>query len=214
MGVVRFHMSISLDGFTSGLNQRLDKPFGDNTDALNDWLFRLRSFQEMRGQAMGDTGPSDDVVRERLANVGATVMGRNMFGGGHGEWNEPLWKGWWGDTPPFHGPVFVLTHYPRDPQPMLGGTTFYFVAEGPDVALSRARQAAGGKDVLIGGGATTVRQCLRAGAVDEFEIHLVPAFVGAGQRLFEGVDLTGLKLEQIRVVADHDVTHIKYRVRR
>lgn len=214
MGKVRFHMTMSLDGFTSGLNQRLEKPFGDNTDALNDWLFRLRSFQEMRGQTGGQTGPSDDVVRERLSNVGATVMGRNMFGGGQGDWPEPQWNGWWGDEPPFHGPVFVLTHHPRQPQAMLGGTTFYFVTDGIEAALDRAREAAGSRDVLIGGGATTVRQYLRAGAVDEFEIHLVPSFVGAGERLFDGLDPASLKFEQVRVVAAPDVTHIKYRMKR
>jgi dihydrofolate reductase len=214
MGKVRFHMAMSIDGFTSGLNQRLDKPFGDNTDALNAWVFRLRSFQEMSGRAGGATGPSDDVVRERMSNMGAVVMGRHMFGGGHGPWPEPEWNGWWGDEPPFHCPVFVLTHYAREPQPMLGGTTFYFVTEGIDEALDRARAVAGERDVVVGGGATAVRQYLRAGAIDEFEIHLVPTFVGAGQRPFDAAVLAGLRLEQIRVVEAPDVTHIKYRIGR
>ena len=207
-------MTISLDGFTSGLNQRLDKPFGDNTDALNDWVFRLKSFQEMLGRGGGETGPSDDVVRERLANLGAVVMGRNMFGGGTGPWPEPQWNGWWGSEPPYHAPVFVLTHHPRPPQTMSGGTTFHFVTDGIEAALGRAREAAGSRDVVIGGGATTVRQYLRAGAVDEFELHVVPTLVGAGERLFDDLEGSLGQLKQVRVVVGEDVTHIKYRIDR
>jgi dihydrofolate reductase len=214
MSIVRFHMTISLDGYTSGLNQRPDKPFGDNTDALNDWVFRLRSFQEMRGLGGGETGPSDDVARERMANLGAVVMGRNMFGGGTGPWPEPRWDGWWGSEPPFHAPVFVLTHHPRPPQPMSGGTTFHFVTDGISAALGRAREAAGSKDVVIGGGATTVRQYLAAGAIDEFEIHVVPTLVGAGERLFDDIGGAGGQIQQVRVVEGEGVTHIKYRVDR
>src|SRR5262245_3647560 len=130
MSKLRFQMNMTLDGFTAGINQRLDKPFGDGTDHMNDWLFRLSSFRQLFGQEGGETGPSDDVMRETRANLGATIMGRHMFGGGPGDWPDPAWNGWWGDNPPFHTPVYVLTHHPREPLVMQGGTTFYFVTDG------------------------------------------------------------------------------------
>lgn len=147
-----------------------------------------------------------------MANVGAFIMGRNMFGGGRGAWPvDPPWNGWWGEEPPYHCPVFVLTHYPREPLPMTGDTTFHFITDGPESALDKAKRAAGAKDVVIAGGANTVQQYLRLGAIDELEIHLVPMVIGAGERLLEGV---APKLEQVRCVPGNGVTHLKYRVTR
>lgn len=213
MGKVRTHMTMSVDGYVAGPNQSLEKPFGDGTDHLNDWLFKLRAIHEMFGEEGGETGGSDDLVRERFANVGAVIMGRNMFGGGPGPWGDGSWKGWWGDDPPYHTPVFVLTHYARAPLEMQGGTTFHFVTDGIRPALDRARTAAGDLDVVIGGGANAVQQYLAAGLVDEVEIHLVPVIVGGGERLFDNLG-AGMTLQQLRVVEGSGVTHLKYGVAR
>ena len=208
---VRTHMSISLDGYTAGTNQRLDKPFGDGADHLNDWMFALKSARQLFGEEGGETGPSDDVFAERLRNIGAVIMGRNMFGGGHGPWDEQ-WRGWWGPNPPYHCDVYVLSHHPREPLQMEGGTTFHFVAEGIEAAMAQARVSAGEKDVVIGGGASVVRQYLEAGLVDELELHLASVFVSGGEKLLDG--LNGVALEQIRSVPGNGVTHVKYRVSR
>ena len=211
MGKVRVHQMVSLDGFSAGLNQSLEKPFGDGGEQLLGWVLKLRTFRQMLGQQGGETGPSDDVIRQTAENLGATVMGRNMFGGGRGPWPVEPWNGWWGPNPPYHTPVYVLTHYPREPLVMEGDTTFYFVTDGIESALSRAREAAGEKDVRIGGGANVVNQYLAAGLVDEIELHLVPAILGGGARLFD--NLGGApKLELARTVAAPDVTHLTYRV--
>ncbi|MGH2587752.1 MAG: dihydrofolate reductase family protein [Dehalococcoidia bacterium] len=211
MSKVRAHMSTTLDGYTAGPNQTVDKPFGDGTEHLNDWMFALKSARELFGEEGGETGPSDDLFRERMANIGAEIMGRNMFGGGPGPWNEQEpWTGWWGENPPYHTPVFVLTNYPRAPLPMQGGTTFYFVTDGIESALQQAKAAAGEKDVVITGGANVIRQYLRAGAVDELELHLVPIILGDGERLLDVG--SGPQLEQVRVVPGTGVTHLKYRV--
>jgi len=213
MAKVRVHMMISLDGYTAGPNQSRDRPFGDGTDNFLDWIFKLRAFREMQGLEGGETGPSDDVMRETAANLGATVMGRNMFGGGPGAWSESKpWDGWWGEDPPYHTPVFVITHYARPPLPMEGGTVFNFVTEGIEAALERGKEAAGDRDVRIGGGANTVNQYLRAGMVDEIELHVVPVLIGAGERLFVDLGDNRPRLELIRTVAASDVTHLKYRV--
>jgi dihydrofolate reductase len=213
MTIVRAHMSISLDGYTSGANQRFEQPFGDNTEGFNDWMFRIPAVRRMFGlEGGGDPGPSDDVFTERTANIGAIVMGRQMFGGGPGPWKaDPVWKGWWGDNPPYHCPVYVLTHYPRGPQPMAGGTTFHFVTEGPAAALAHARESAGDKDVVIAGGAQTVQQYLALGAIDELELHLVPMLIGGGARLLDHVPVS-TRFEPIRTVSASDVTHLRYRV--
>lgn len=192
-------LTISLDGYSAGANQTEERPFGDdggdgNGDRFHAWMF--------------DT-PEENQVEIKRSTGGAFIMGRNMFGPVRGDWNRE-WNGWWGDTPPFHAPVFVLTHYPRDPLPMAGGTTFYFVTDGIEVALRLAREAAGNEDVLIHGGATTINQYLAAGLVDELRLHIVPFTLGAGTRLFEGVPPLTLELVESRSASL--VTHMTYRV--
>jgi dihydrofolate reductase len=211
--MIRAHMATSLDGFVAGANQSLEKPFGDHTEHFNDWMWELAAVRTLFGKTGGETGPSNDVFVERMANVGAIVMGRHMFGGGPGPWaTEPRWDGWWGENPPYHVPVFVLTHYPRSPQPMQSGTIFHFVTDGVDSALGQARAAAKDKDVVIAGGAQAVKQVLRAGALDLLELHLVSQTLGAGERLLDGIPPQ--VLEQDRVVPGNGVTHLRYRIRR
>jgi dihydrofolate reductase len=173
---------------------------------------KTRAFAEMHGREGGETGADDDIMRESFANVGATLMGRNMFGGGPGPWGDEPWRGWWGEEPPFRTPVFVLTHHEREPLEMEGGTTFHFVTEGIEAALEQATAAAGGKDVHIGGGAQTGQQYLRAGLIDELGLHVVPQLLGGGERLFDNLDGADIRLEQVRVVATPDAAHLKYRV--
>jgi dihydrofolate reductase len=212
MSPVRCHMTMTLDGYVAGPNQSVDHPFGEGTEHLNDWMFRLKSARALFGEEGGETGASDDVLRERMANIGATIMGRNMFGGGPGPWGEEPWNGWWGDDPPYHTPVFVLTHHPRAPLVMQGGTTFYFVTDGIESALEQARAAAGDKDIVIGGGANVVQQYLAAGLIDELEIHLVPLLLGGGERLFDNLSGADLPFEPVRTVQGSGVTHLKYRI--
>jgi len=214
MSKVGVHLMISLDGYLAGPNQSRDKPFGDGVEGFHDWLFRLKTFHEMLGTPGGDTGPSDTVMREAMSGVGAWILGRNMFGGGPGPWRAPAWNGWWGDNPPYHVPVFVVTHYEREPLVMEGGTVFHFVTQGPEEALRRARDAAGDKDVRIGGGANVVNQYLAMGAIDELELHHVPWIIGGGERLFAGLAPGTPRLEIARVVQAPDVTHVRYRVQR
>jgi dihydrofolate reductase len=211
MSKVRFHISVSLDGYAAGPDQSVEDPLGVGGEDLHEWIIELGVWRTQHGQEGGEVNASTPVVEEVQSNVGATVMGRNMFGGGPGPWREdPPWKGWWGDDPPFHTPVFVLTHHPRDPLEMEGGTTFTFVTDGIESALDRAKRAADGRDVQIGGGANVVQQYLAAGLVDEFELHIVPILLGAGERLIENVG--SLRLEQVRSIEAPGVTHIKYRV--
>jgi dihydrofolate reductase len=213
MSVFRFQVAVSLDGYVAGPDQSQENPLGVGGMALHQWLFDLEAWRERRGQEGGEVNPSTAVVEEVQANVGAVVMGRNMFGGGPGLWSEdPPWRGWWGDDPPYHTPVFVLTHHPRAPLEMQGGTTFFFVTDGIGSALRRAQEAAGGQDVLLGGGAGAIQQYLAAGLVDEFELHIVPLLLGAGARLLDNVG--ELKVEQERVIEAPGVTHIRYRVLR
>jgi dihydrofolate reductase len=214
MPIVRAHLMMSVDGYLAGLNMTVDKPFGDGVEGFLDWVFRLKSFREVQGLGSdGETGRTDDVMRETFDNLGATVMGRNMFGPGPGPWPaSPPWNGWWGENPPFHHPVFVLTHHPREALEMQGGTTFYFVTDGIDSALRRAKDAAGDRDVRIGGGADVVNQCLAAGLIDEIELHIVPKLIGDGKRLFAGLGPNPPRLEQVRSVAGPAVTHVKYRL--
>jgi dihydrofolate reductase len=202
---------MSLDGFVAGPNQSLDHPLGEGGEQLHQWAFPTKWFRAMHGEGSeGETGVNDDVLREAWENVGATIMGRNMFGPVRGPWGKDPWKGWWGDDPPFHHPVFVLTHHARESLPMAGGTTFHFVTDGIESALRQAREAAGGKDVDVGG-ASVVQQYLAAGLLDEIEINIVPVLLGRGERLLAGFDAGKVKLEQVRAIAGPGVTHVKYR---
>jgi dihydrofolate reductase len=208
---VKFQVSVSLDGFVAGPKQSIEDPLGIGGEDLHRWMFELEVWRRMEGQEGGIVNASTPVVEEAMASYGALIMGRNMFGGGRGPWSEdPPWRGWWGENPPYHTPVFVLTHHPRAPLEMEGDTTFFFVTDGIGSALEHARSAAGDRDVAIGGGANTMQQYLAAGLVDEFELHVAPVILGAGERLFEQVG--DLKLEQVRAIEAPGVTHLKYRV--
>jgi dihydrofolate reductase len=209
MSSVRCQISVSLDGFVAGPDQSKEHPLGRGGERLHEWVYGLRSWREPHGLDGGERSADDRVVEEMTAGVGSHVMGRRMFGGGEGPWDE-TWTGWWGEEPPFHVPVFVLTHHAREPLTMRGGTTFTFVTDGIESALERARSAAGGRDVAIAGGASTVQQYLAAGLLDELYLHLVPVVLGAGERLLE--DVGDPTLEPIGVVASPAVTHVKYRV--
>jgi dihydrofolate reductase len=211
MGKVKFDVSVSLDGYLAGPNPRFEEPLGDGGERLHEWMLQTAGFKEAHGGGAGTTGPDDDIAREASDNTGAYLMGRQMFGGGDAEWDES-WKGWWGDDPPFRVPVFVLTHHPREPVPMEGGTTFHFVTDGIESALDQAQAAAGDKDVQIAGGANVVQQYLRAGVVDEFQVHVAPVFLGGGVALFEGLGNREIQLEVVRAVESPLVTHLKYRV--
>jgi dihydrofolate reductase len=212
--LLRLKIAMSLDGFVAGPNQSVDNPLGVGGMRLHQWVFPLAVWRAMHGLEGGETNESTPVMEQSLANIGATVIGRNMFGGHPGPWPGPWnekkpWNGWWGANPPFHHPVFVLTHHARDPMVMEGGTTFTFVTEGIEEALEQARQAAGGKDVSLAGGASAAQQYLAAGLVDEMEIHLVPTLLGAGERLFRGAEDLG-ELKLVRTVAAPGVTHLKF----
>jgi dihydrofolate reductase len=203
-------MSMSLDGFVAGPNQSLDNPLGVGGLRLHHWVFPLAAWRKEQGLPGGEINESSRVVEEGTTNIGATVMGRNMFGGHPGPWNsaEP-WTGWWGKNPPYHHPVFVLTHHRREPLTLEGGTTFTFVTDGIESALDQARAAAGGQDVTLAGGANVAQQYLNAGLVDEMDINLAPIVLGGGERLFDGVnDLHGLEL--VRTVAAPNVIHLKF----
>jgi dihydrofolate reductase len=209
MSLVRCQISISIDGFIAGPNQSLENPIGEGGLRLHEWAFATASWREQQGQTGGARGIDSDVLDEVVQNVGAYIMGRKMFGGGNGRWNES-WKGWWGDNPPYHVPVFVLTHQPRAPLPMQGGTTFNFVIDGIESALAQARSAAGQKDIVIAGGAHAIQQYLAAGLLDELYLHVVPIVLGAGERLLENVGDPTLK--PVQVIASPNVTHVRYRV--
>jgi dihydrofolate reductase len=211
MSKVRAHISISLDGYVAGPNQSQEYPLGDGGEQLHDWIFELRAWREPHGIEGGVDNASNRVMAEANANVGAEIMGRGKFGPARrGPWGDDPWQGWWGDDPPFHKPVFVVTHHEREPL-TLSDTTFTFVTDGIESALAQAREAAGDQDVFLGGGADIINQFLAAGLVDEIEIHVAPILLGGGARLFAGVG-PDLKLEQLRVVEAPGVTHLKYRV--
>jgi dihydrofolate reductase len=210
MSRVRVHISVSGDGYVAGPNQSEENPLGEGGERLHDWVVALRAWRAPHGLEGGEVDASTAVVEEAQANIGAEIMGRGKFGGGPGAWGEDPWPGWWGEDPPFHMPVFVLTHHHRESL-TLSDTTFTFVTDGIEAALERARAAAGEKDVLIGGGADVINQYLAAGHVDELELHVVPLLLGGGARLFEGIG-PDLELEQIRVVEAPGVAHLKYRV--
>jgi dihydrofolate reductase len=210
MGKVKCQISISADGYLAGPNQSEENPLGEGGMDLHEWVFKLKSWREPHGREGGETNVSDEVLRDATENTGAVVMGRNMFGPVRGPWTEPLWNGWWGDEPPFKVPVFVLTHYEREPL-TLGETTFHFVTEGPERAVELAREAAGDKDVSVGGGGETIQELLRAGLLDQLLINQAPAILGAGTRLLDGIP-PSVKLEQTRVVEAPDVAHLFYSV--
>jgi dihydrofolate reductase len=210
MGKLAVEISMSLDGFVAGPNPTLEQPLGKGGESLHEWALSLESWRRPHGLPGGETNASTAVVEETLAATGAVVMGRRMFSGGAGPWeDDPNADGWWGDDPPFHVPVFVLTHHPRETVSKEGGTTFAFVTEGIEAALEEARAAAGEKDVYVSGGAAAVQQYLGAGLVDELQINLAPVLLGGGTRLFDGPPA---KLELVRVVEAPAVTHLKYRV--
>jgi dihydrofolate reductase len=210
MSQVRAHIAVSADGYVAGPNQSEENPLGEGGGSLHDWAFVLRAFREPHGMEGGEVNASTPIVEEALGNAGAEIMGRGKFGGGPGPWGADPWTGWWGEDPPFHMPVFVLTHHARDPL-TLSDTTFTFVTDGIESGLEQARAAAAGKDVVVGGGADAINQYLAAGLVDELVLNVVPLVLGGGARLFEGVgpDVT---LEQIRAIEAPGVTHLKYRV--
>jgi len=184
--------AVSLDGYSAGPNQSLENPLGVRGPELFEWFFSTRTWMQMHRQEGGSTGVDDEWARRGMENAGAWILGRNMFGPVRGPWPDDSWKGWWGEEPPYHVPVFVLTHHARPPLEMQGGTTFHFVTEGSEAALERAKAAAGDKDVRIGGGVATIRQYLRAGLIDELHLVLRPVIMGSGENLFAGLDLTAL----------------------
>ncbi len=212
MSRLRFQVSMSLDGFVAGPNQSEENPLGEGGMQLHEWIFGLAAWRKPQGLEGGEADASNTVVEESYENIGATVMGRNMFGG-RGPWGDDPWEGWWGDEPPFHHPVFVLTHHAREPLAKQGDTTFTFVTDGVESALDQARAAAGGKDVALGGGASVSQQYLKAGLVDEMQLHIVPVLLGDGARLFDNLGGAEVPLEVTRVVeASPGVTHITYRI--
>jgi dihydrofolate reductase len=207
---VRVHnFALSLDGYAAGPNQSLEHPLGAGGDRLHEWAFATRTFSQSHGSTGTGRGVDDDFIARGEDNIGATIMGRNMFGPIRGPWPDDDWKGWWGDDPPFHHPVFVLTHHVRPPIAMQGGTTFYFVDQGIRAALDQAAEAAGGKDVRLGGGVATVQQFLRAGLIDDMHLAIVPILLGSGERLFEQLDGAGQELECVELVSSMAVTHVR-----
>jgi dihydrofolate reductase len=212
MARLRFQISMSLDGFVAGPNPSEENPLGEGGMQLHQWAFALEAWRKPHGQEGGTVNASTAVVEGSLQNIGAIVMGRNMFGGGSGPWGTEPWEGWWGENPPFHKPVFVLTHHPREPLVKDGGTTFTFVCDGIESALRQALGAAGGKDVALAGGADVAQQYLRAGLIDELQIHLVPVLLGGGTRLFADFAGAEIRLKCIGAVEAPGVTHLTYNV--
>jgi dihydrofolate reductase len=212
MSKVVAEISTSLDGYVAGPNPTLENPLGEGGDQLHEWAVRLKSWRETHGLPDGESGPDDELLAESVATTGAVVMGRQMFSGGEGPWEDDAnANGWWGDEPPFHKPVFVLTHHAREPL-VLKGTTFTFVTDGLDSAIDDARAAAAEQDVLVAGGADTIDQAIRAGLVDELQLHLAPVLLGAGARLFDGVAPELPRFEITQVIESPLVTHLRYRV--
>ena len=200
--------SVSLDGFGAGADQSLENPLGVRGPEMFQWFFPTRTFRAMMGKDDGETGPDDTFGRRAMEGFGAFILGRSMFAPSRGPWADDQWKGWWGDTPPYRAPTFILTHYPRPPIEMLGGTTFHFVSGGIEEALQKARAAAGTKDVKIGGGVETVRQYIQAGHVDEIHLAMAPVAIGRGEALFNGLDLRALGYRTVEHVPTERATHI------
>ena len=208
MSKLKLTITMSIDGFVAGPGQSVEHPLGVGGEKLHGWLYPLKAFREGHGEEGGEVNASTPFAEGILGGAGATIMGRNMFGGGPGRWGDESWTGWWGDDPPFHHPVFVLTHHSREPLEMQGGTTFHFVTDGIEVALEQARAAAGEKDVSLGGGASVAQQYLAAGLLDEVVVSIVPILLGGGARLFD--DVGDAALEQVESVGAPGVTHIRY----
>jgi dihydrofolate reductase len=209
MAKLRVHnLSISIDGYVAGPDQSLDDPLGKGGEALHEWAFATMRWQEDHGGEGGDRGLDNEFIVRGDEGIGATIMGRNMFGPIRGGWDDAGWRGWWGEDPPYHHPVFVLTHHPHDPIPMEGGTTFHFVTDGIESALARAVDAAGGADVRIGGGAATVQQYLRAGLVDLLHVAIAPVLLGSGERLFDRLDGGPEGYRCTEMVGSDAVTHV------
>jgi dihydrofolate reductase len=203
------NFTISVDGFGAGPDQSLDTPLGVGGEDLHDWMVGTRSWRRQQGMEGGTEGVDDDIASQMFEGIGATIMGRNMFGAGRGAWDEE-WKGWWGEDPPYHNPVFVLTHHARASVPMLGGTTFHFVTDGIEAALEQATAAAGGRDVMVIGGASTIRQYLDAGLIDEMHIAIAPIVLGRGERLFEGVDVVARGYECVELTGTPKAAHLRF----
>jgi len=213
MARVRCDISMSLDGFVAGPNPSLEKPLGEGGDLLHEWAFAAASWRERHGLSGGEVNADSEVLEESARTTGAVVMGRRMFSGGEGPWGpDPRARGWWGEDPPFHVPVFVLTHHDRETLVMEGGTSFEFVTDGIEAALERAKAAAGDKDVLLAGGASIVQQYLKAGLLDELQIHVAPVLLGEGTSLFDRLGIEPVGLEATRVIASPSVTHLRFRV--
>jgi dihydrofolate reductase len=209
MTKLRVHsFAISLDGYGAGPNQSVDNPLGVGGVALHEWVFATRTFQNMFGSEGGATGVDDDFAARGFSNIGAWIMGRNMFGPVRGEWPDDKWKGWWGDNPPYHVPVFVLSHHPRVSITMAGGTAFHFVTDGIQTALKRAKESANGQDVRLGGGIATIQQYLRARLIDKMHLAIAPTLLGSGEHLFAGLDAVALGYRCSEYVSTANVTHI------
>lgn len=201
--------SISLDGYGAGVDQSLENPLGVRGAELHEWIYPTKMFHQMQGKEGGSEGVDNDFAMKSFDNLGAWILGRNMFGPIRGPWPDGEWKGWWGDTPPYHVPVFVLTNYEREPLEMKGGTTFYFVTDGIESALDKARKAANGKDIRIGGGASTIRQVLQAGQMDEMHLAMSPVLLGKGEHLFSGIDLPKLGFKSPEMTHGEKAIHVK-----
>jgi dihydrofolate reductase len=213
MSKVIADMSVSLDGYIAGPNDSVDNPLGDNGERLHDWMVVLEGWRATHGLEGGERNQDSAVAAEFGENVGAYIMGRGMFSNGEGPWGDDPFQGYWGENPPYHTPVFVLTHYARDPLPMEGGTTFHFVTDGMEAALAEARNVAADRDVRIAGGANVVRQYLSAGLIDQLQLHIAPVMLGGGVRLLDGLDASTITFEPDRVIGSPGVTHIRYRIR-
>jgi dihydrofolate reductase len=200
--------SVSLDGFGAGPDQSRKEPLGIRGEELHEWIFPTKMFRQMGGKRGGTEGPDNDFAERSFENIGAWIMGRNMFGPIRGPWPDDEWKGWWGEKPPYHVPVYVLTHYEREPVRMKGGTTFHFVTDGIESALEKAMKAANGKDIRIGGGASTIRQFLQAGYIDKMHLAISPVFLGSGEHLFHGIDLPKLGFTDTQVTYGAKAAHI------
>jgi dihydrofolate reductase len=213
MARVSCDITMSLDGFIAGPSPSIEKPLGEGGERLHEWVYGLESWRRLHGLSGGTTNADSEILEEAVDGVGASVMGRKMFSGGTGPWeDDPRADGWWGDDPPFHTPVFVVTHHPRETLVKEGGTSFVFVTGGAAAALEQARAAAGGRDVAVAGGASVLQQLLGAGLVDELQVHIAPLFLGGGTRLFGDLDRGVVDLECTRVMQSPSVTHLRYRV--
>ena len=209
MSKLRVHLGISIDGYGAGPRQDLENPLGVRGTEIMEWFFPTDVFKRMHGMGEGEKGVDNTIAERGFDNFGAWILGRNMFGPVRGPWPDENWKGWWGDEPPYHVPTFVLTHYARDPIVMKGGTTFHFITDGIHSALARAREAAGGKDVRVGGGVSTVRQYLHAGLVDEINLSVRPVLLGEGEELFHGLDMRALGFQVVERVDGERAVHLK-----